>query len=549
MATLAGNTIASTYPLLLKIDSSGIDGTLRAVEDGDGTDSALSIATDSVLVKGSGVRLYFHDADGGEHIAGDGTDLTITSGNDIKLAVGAAGSVHSSGVGGTSNTVLGVDAGIGLEAGSNYNVLIGDLVGDASMDNASNNVGIGQAALGALTSGDNNVVIGMQAGIVMTSQSNCVIIGKDAGVALDNDGANGTVAVGANAGAALTSGAANTFIGFEAGNDMTTGSQNIAIGYQTLDQATTNAEWNVAIGNGAMGGSIGTDNVDACVAIGGTALENGLASTASGSVAVGYNTLANNTDGEKNIAIGWRAGESITVGGSNVSLGYQALTDGATGSNNTAIGNQTLYRIQDGCNSNTAVGSLALSGSSNAGTFDHNSAVGYLAGDAITSGNKNTCIGAESDPSSSSATNQTAVGYGTQGQSDNSVTLGDAAVTDVYMAQDKGAKVHCSTVIGAWGNVAGDSGGTAAGLGALGHRIYTDNDANLDNVTLADGTSGQVMYFTVTIVGGSDTIKITPATAYGFTQITFNADGEGCIMVFESGVGWMIVGNNGGAIS
>lgn len=80
MATLAGNTIASTYPLLLKIDSSGIDGTLRAVQDGDATDSALSIATDSVLVKGSGIRLYFHDADGGEHIAGDGTDLTISSG-------------------------------------------------------------------------------------------------------------------------------------------------------------------------------------------------------------------------------------------------------------------------------------------------------------------------------------------------------------------------------------------------------------------------------------------------------------------------------------
>ena len=43
MATLAGNTIASTYALLLKIDSSGIDGTLRKVEDGDATDSALSI--------------------------------------------------------------------------------------------------------------------------------------------------------------------------------------------------------------------------------------------------------------------------------------------------------------------------------------------------------------------------------------------------------------------------------------------------------------------------------------------------------------------------
>ena len=40
MATLAGNTIASTYALLLKIDNTGIagDGTLRKVEDGDATD-------------------------------------------------------------------------------------------------------------------------------------------------------------------------------------------------------------------------------------------------------------------------------------------------------------------------------------------------------------------------------------------------------------------------------------------------------------------------------------------------------------------------------
>ena len=48
MATLAGNTIASTYPLLLKIDSNGIDGTLRTVQDGDATDSALLLATNKV---------------------------------------------------------------------------------------------------------------------------------------------------------------------------------------------------------------------------------------------------------------------------------------------------------------------------------------------------------------------------------------------------------------------------------------------------------------------------------------------------------------------
>lgn len=102
MATLAGSTIASTYPLLLKIDTNGLDGTLRAVEDGDGTDSVLSLATDSALIKGSGVRLYFHDADGGEHIAGDGTDLTITSGNDINL---------------TATTDINIPADVGLTFG------------------------------------------------------------------------------------------------------------------------------------------------------------------------------------------------------------------------------------------------------------------------------------------------------------------------------------------------------------------------------------------------------------------------------------------------
>ena len=53
MATLAGNTIASTYPLLLKIDSSGIDGTLRAIQDGDATDSAVKISTGAMSVDGN----------------------------------------------------------------------------------------------------------------------------------------------------------------------------------------------------------------------------------------------------------------------------------------------------------------------------------------------------------------------------------------------------------------------------------------------------------------------------------------------------------------
>lgn len=53
MATLKGKTISETYPLLLKIASSGVDGTLRNVEDGDGTTSALQISTGAINVSGT----------------------------------------------------------------------------------------------------------------------------------------------------------------------------------------------------------------------------------------------------------------------------------------------------------------------------------------------------------------------------------------------------------------------------------------------------------------------------------------------------------------
>ena len=81
MATLAGNTIASTYALLLKIDSGGIDGTLRAVEDGDATDSTLKIATDAISIN-AGHKFFL---DGG----GD-TYLWQASANLVELFCGGS---------------------------------------------------------------------------------------------------------------------------------------------------------------------------------------------------------------------------------------------------------------------------------------------------------------------------------------------------------------------------------------------------------------------------------------------------------------------------
>tara|TARA_R110000765_G_scaffold125881_5_gene223669 strand:- start:314 stop:1468 length:1155 start_codon:yes stop_codon:yes gene_type:complete len=90
MATLSGTAISSTFDLLLKVNSNGLDGTLRAIQDGDATDSVLFLATDSALISGNGTKLYFYDADGGEHIAADNSaNLTITAGTDIELKAGS----------------------------------------------------------------------------------------------------------------------------------------------------------------------------------------------------------------------------------------------------------------------------------------------------------------------------------------------------------------------------------------------------------------------------------------------------------------------------
>ena len=60
MASLTNQTIASTYPLLLKISDTGVNASLKAVEDGDGTSSALMISTEGIAVETSGLQVHIN---------------------------------------------------------------------------------------------------------------------------------------------------------------------------------------------------------------------------------------------------------------------------------------------------------------------------------------------------------------------------------------------------------------------------------------------------------------------------------------------------------
>jgi Chaperone of endosialidase len=225
----------------------------------------------------------------------------------------------------------------------------------------------------------------------------------------------------------------NTAEGQNALQNLTTGAANTGIGWYSLFSATTGS-FNTGLGAGALALNTADENT----AIGTATL---LFNTADGNTAVGSRALLNNTTGGTldviidqfsvgpNVAIGQRALESNTLGGGSVAVGYQALASfvqgpiipnppnpdvdmralalntavgfqalaNATGPFNTAFGYRALYNTTGGFNGtffegaqNVAIGTQALA---NNETGSNNIALGYLAGDNVTTANSVICIG------------------------------------------------------------------------------------------------------------------------------------------------------------
>jgi len=370
--------------------------------------------------------------------AGGGIWVTAASHSNVGVGKSVMDAVMN---GALYNTAVGHSALGGLTSGD-YNTAVGANALNA-ITGGTGNVGVGQSALSLTQDGNSNVAIGSYDGTTVAamranvSASQCVGIGTGAlgGVTTQD----GSIAVGYKSLTALTSGAGNTAMGYNAGAALTTGERNTILGYGALDAASTEADDNVAIGYDALGGGIGTGAVIKCVAIGNYAMDAAVGVGASGSVAIGYSALGAIESGEFNTAVGFESLKTENQGDKNTAIGYQALTTQDTASN-----------------------------------VGENTAVGYQSGDVITTGVQNTIIGAGSDPSANSGTNQTVVGYATTGVADNSVTLGNASVTAVYMAEDSGATVHCAKVkSGASDNLRLQS--------ANGVLIDIDNDANATN--------------------------------------------------------------------
>jgi len=187
------------------------------------------------------------------------------------------------------------------------------------------------------------------------------------------------------------------------------------------------------------------------------------AKNAIGSLALGFNSLQNDTTGN-NTAIGNYTQTQTQSGSMNVSAGVYSLNQNTSGVGNTAIGSSSLGGNTTG-NSNTAIGIYALagwsgpttgyantgvgsrplahltSGSTNVGigsdplfnlkSGSNNIALGDGVGSGLITGNNNIFIGSFSNTSDSAIENSIAIGYGAQVYESAVIQLGNSSISKV----------------------------------------------------------------------------------------------------------------------
>lgn len=173
--------------------------------------------------------------------------------------------------------------------------------------------------------------------------------------------------------------------------------------------------------------------------------------------AVGIGALEANTTGQWNVGLGYWALKSNTIGGSNNAIGLRALTANTTGNENNAIGDSALYKNTTG-SQNIANGTVALGANT---TGNGNIAIGFASLNKNTTGNNNTAIGQSAlngnilgngntavgytASTVGDLTNATAIGNSAKVTSNNTVQLGNTAVTSVNTSGNYTGKAFIKT--------------------------------------------------------------------------------------------------------
>ena len=387
-------------------------------------------------------------------IGNDATTDTFSSGTSNAIAIGAGAKA------GSGDIAIGYQAYTTPPGDSLGNIAIGyQTLNSASMTTAAiNNVAVGYQALSADTSGASNTAVGWQALRKNTTGTGNNAVGA-AAMANETTGQDNN-AMGKAAMQLLTIGSTNQALGSYALQSITTGNDNTAVGHSALNSITTSNN-NVAMGSYAGLYVTGTNNTavgrSAMVGIGTTAYLTG-----SYNVALGRYSLQNlqGTAGS-NTGLGANAGGSITTGSYNVALGYNvASTTLQTGTYNILIGNDSTTDTFSSGTSNA----IAIGYGAKAGTGDI--AIGYQA---------------YTTPPGDSLGN-IAIGY----QTLNSASMTTAAIQNTAVGYKALAADTSGNLNSAFGNRALFANTTGTGNNAFGLNALFTNVSGTENVAFGN---------------------------------------------------------------
>tara|TARA_R110000803_G_scaffold23094_2_gene56951 strand:+ start:68 stop:2989 length:2922 start_codon:yes stop_codon:yes gene_type:complete len=343
---------------------------------------------------------------------------------------------------GTNNFFVGLNSGTAM-LGGGFNVAIGSGTLDAStaatnaivigtnavgtgVMTGADNIAIGQLAGNDLTSGHSNIILGKSAAANLLTSDGCIVIGENALDAATAAGDN-TIALGTNAiGTGVLTGADNIAIGQLAGNDLTSGHSNVLMGLNAGANMTT-ADGNVFIGEDSV--SLGICTGDNNVSIGNGAGKDITSGT--DNVFIGTNAGANSLNLTNNICIGKDTGKTATaLGGRVIAIGQSTMSAGtATGSDNIAMGYQAGNILTSG-KENIMIGFTAgvLLTTANTNVF-----IGHKTGLVNASGQDNVHLGNNLSGSAASVSYEIVIGNDIAGGGTETTTIGsstDSIVND-----------------------------------------------------------------------------------------------------------------------
>lgn len=393
---------------------------------GQASGTSLSTAEATTIVGGfSGVNLT---TGGGHFFGGYNVGGKVVSGTQSVLI--GNGVANTGATANFNNAVI-----IGNSAGASQTasgvVILGHSA--ASINASADVIVIGRSAFqNHGNSGTSQIVIGVNAGNgLFTTDSDNTVIGQGA-VRDGIGGVNRATVVGHSAGEDLEN-VDCTLVGYKAGQLLKTTSNSVTVvGSNSLVSATSDCIDMVVIGSTTA--QLTTD-VDSCVIIGTDAfqnvLNNGPGIPTTQHVIIG-NDCANTTTqmGVQNVLIGDECAKNI-VAGETVAIGYQSLAALTSGTSNTAVG----WKSGAGATGSRNV----FLGHNLADSIDTNDSV-FVGADQnlfAASGDRLILIGSTATVTSSSFDDGVAIGYGASLNGSNQFVVGSgsSAITDYWLGK------------------------------------------------------------------------------------------------------------------